>query len=127
MAILETSSPIITTLEISSQGVDTRWLSDTELAAWSESDGGDISHRRPKPTLCPRELRQIDVSRGLPRPPMQLTLLDEFLRCRERPISELLAKFLESRGSVHPAYHANNLIDQLSFTAATMFTKHAGT
>jgi hypothetical protein len=58
---------------------------------------------------------------------MQLTLLDEFLRCRERPISELLAKFLESRGSVHPAYHANNLIDQLSFTAATMFTKHAGT
>jgi hypothetical protein len=31
-----------------------------------------------------------------------LTVLDEFLRCRELPIAELLAKFLESRGSVHP-------------------------
>jgi hypothetical protein len=31
-----------------------------------------------------------------------LTLLDVFLRCRELPIAELLAKFLESRGSVHP-------------------------
>ena len=44
-------------------------------------------------------------------------MLDEFLRCRELPIAELLAKFLESRGSVHPAFHANNLIDHLSFTA----------
>ena len=36
-----------------------------------------------------------------------------------------LRKFLESRGSVHPAFHANNLIDHLSFTAATFDTKHA--
>ena len=41
-----------------------------------------------------------------------LTVLDEFLRCQELPIAELLAKFIESRGSVHPAFHANNLIDQ---------------
>ena len=32
-----------------------------------------------------------------------LTMLDEFLRCRELPIAELLAMFLASRGSVHPA------------------------
>ena len=57
---------------------------------------------------------------------MQLTVLDEFLRCRELPITELLAKFLEARGSVHPAFHANNLIDQLSFTATAVYTKHAG-
>jgi hypothetical protein len=55
-----------------------------------------------------------------------LTVLDEFLRCRELPIAELLAKFLESRGSVHPTFHANNLIDHLSFTTATIHTKHAG-
>ena len=55
-----------------------------------------------------------------------LTVLDEFLRCRELPIAELLAKFLESRGTVHPAFHANNLIDHLSFTAATIYTKPAG-
>jgi hypothetical protein len=56
----------------------------------------------------------------------QLTLLDEFLRCRELPIAELLATFLASRGSVHPAFHANNLIDHLSFTAAIIYTKPAG-
>jgi hypothetical protein len=56
-----------------------------------------------------------------------LTVLDEFLRCRELPIAELLAKFLESRGSVHPTFHANNLIDHLSFTAATIHTNHTGT
>jgi hypothetical protein len=55
-----------------------------------------------------------------------LTVLDEFLRCRELPIAELLAKFLESRGSVHPAFQANNLIDHLSFTVATIHTKHTG-
>jgi hypothetical protein len=55
-----------------------------------------------------------------------LTVLDEFLRCRELPVAELLATFLESRGSAHPAFHANNLIDQLSFTAATIYTEHAG-
>jgi hypothetical protein len=55
-----------------------------------------------------------------------LAVLDEFLRCRELPVAELLAKFLESRGSVHPAFHANNLIDHLSFTAAIIYTKHAG-
>ncbi|KXF55745.1 hypothetical protein AXA44_36510 [Rhodococcus sp. SC4] len=54
-----------------------------------------------------------------------LTVLDEFLRCRELPIAEL-AKFLESRGSVHPAFHANNLIDHLSFTAARIATTHGG-
>jgi hypothetical protein len=54
-----------------------------------------------------------------------LTVLDEFLRCPELPIAELLAKFIESRGSVHPVFHANNLIDQLSFTAAIIDTKHA--
>ena len=53
-----------------------------------------------------------------------LTVLDEFLRCRELPIAELLAKFLESRGSVHPVFQANNLIDHLSFIAATIHTKH---
>jgi hypothetical protein len=46
-----------------------------------------------------------------------LAVLDEFLRCRELPVAELLAKFLESRGSAHPAFHTNNLIDHLSFTA----------
>jgi hypothetical protein len=46
-----------------------------------------------------------------------LTVLDEFLRCRELRIAELLATFLQSRGSVHPAFDANNLIDHLSFTA----------
>jgi hypothetical protein len=56
-----------------------------------------------------------------------LAVLDEFLRCRELPIAALLAKFLESRGSVHPTFHANNLIDHLSFTAATIYTKHTGT
>jgi hypothetical protein len=56
-----------------------------------------------------------------------LTVLDEFLRSGELPIAELLAKFLESRGSVHAAFDANNLIDHLSFTAATICTKHAGT
>ncbi|HYB36225.1 MAG TPA: hypothetical protein VEF72_10915 [Mycobacterium sp.] len=56
-----------------------------------------------------------------------LAVLDEFLRCRELPIAELLAKFLESRGSVHPAFHANNLIDHLSFTAVGIATKHTGT
>jgi hypothetical protein len=55
-----------------------------------------------------------------------LTVLDEFLRCRELPIADLLAKFLESRGSVHPVFHANNLIDRLSFIAATIYTKQAG-
>ena len=55
-----------------------------------------------------------------------LAVLDEFLRCPELPIAELLAKFLESRGSVHPAFDANNLIDHLSFTAATIHTKHIG-
>jgi hypothetical protein len=55
-----------------------------------------------------------------------LAVLDEFLRCRELPIAELLAKFLESRASAHPTFHANNLIDHLSFTAATIYTKHAG-
>ena len=54
-----------------------------------------------------------------------LTVLDEFLRCQELPIAELLAKFLESRGSAHPVFHANNLIDHLSFTAATFDMKHA--
>jgi hypothetical protein len=43
-----------------------------------------------------------------PRPPMQLTVLDEFLRCRELPITELLAKFLESRGSA-----STNRVDAL--------------
>jgi hypothetical protein len=56
-----------------------------------------------------------------------LTVLDEFLRCRELPIAELLAKFLESRGSEHPAFHANNLIDHVSFTATAIHTKHTGT
>jgi hypothetical protein len=56
-----------------------------------------------------------------------LAVLDEFLRCRQLPIAELLEKFLESRGSVHPAFHANNLIDHLSFTAATIDAKHTGT
>jgi hypothetical protein len=56
-----------------------------------------------------------------------LTVLDEFLRCRELPIAELLAKFLESRGIVHPVFQANNLIDHLSFIAATIHTKHADT
>ena len=46
-----------------------------------------------------------------------LAVLDEFLRCRELPIAELLAKFLESHGSDAPAFHANNLIDHLSFTS----------
>jgi hypothetical protein len=46
-----------------------------------------------------------------------LAVLDEFLRRRELPITALLAQFLESRGSVHPTFHANNLIDHLSFTA----------
>jgi|GEM_PF-4843249 len=55
-----------------------------------------------------------------------LAVLDEFLRCRQLPIAELLAKFLESRGSAHPAFHANNLIDHLSFTAARTATKHDG-
>lgn len=55
-----------------------------------------------------------------------LAVLDEFLRCRELPIAELLATFLESRGSVHPAFDANNLIDQLSFTAAAIYTNHTG-
>jgi hypothetical protein len=55
-----------------------------------------------------------------------LAVLDEFLRCRQLPIAELLAKFLKSRGSVHPAFHANNLIDHLSFTAARTATKHHG-
>jgi hypothetical protein len=45
------------------------------------------------------------------------TVLDEFRRCRQPPIAELLATFLESRGSIHPAFDANNLIDHLSFTA----------
>jgi hypothetical protein len=54
-----------------------------------------------------------------------LTVLDEFLRCQELSIAELLAKFLESRGSLHPAFHSNNLIDHLSFTATTIHTKHA--
>jgi hypothetical protein len=56
-----------------------------------------------------------------------LAMLDEFLRCRELPIAELLTKFLKARGSVHPAFHANNLIAHLSFTATTVYTKHAGT
>jgi hypothetical protein len=55
-----------------------------------------------------------------------LAVLDEFLRCKELSIAELLAKFLESRGSVHPTFHANNLIDHLSFTIATINTKHTG-
>jgi hypothetical protein len=42
-----------------------------------------------------------------------LAVLDEFLRCPELPITELLAKFLDSRGSVHPAFHANNRSPQL--------------
>ncbi len=56
-----------------------------------------------------------------------LTVLDQFLRCQELPIAELLAKFIESWGSVHPVFHANNLIDQLSFTAAIIDTKHTDT
>lgn len=55
-----------------------------------------------------------------------LTVLDEFVRCRELPIAELLEKFLELRGSTHPAFHANNLIDHLSFTAAGRKPKHIG-
>ena len=53
-----------------------------------------------------------------------LTLLDEFLRCRQLPIAELLATFLESRGCIHPAFHANNLIDHLSFTAYHLNETH---
>ena len=53
-----------------------------------------------------------------------LTVLDEFLRCRELPIAELLAKFLESRGSVHPTFHANNLIDHLSFHSPPPSTRN---
>ena len=49
-----------------------------------------------------------------------LTVLDEFLRCSELPVAELLAKFFQSRGIVHPAFHANNLIDHLSFAAHHM-------
>ena len=49
-----------------------------------------------------------------------LAVLDEFLRCRELPIAELLAKFLESRASAHPTFHANNLIDHLSFITASI-------
>jgi hypothetical protein len=49
-----------------------------------------------------------------------ITVLDEFLRWSELPIVELLAKFLEARGSVHPAFHANNLIDHLSFITASI-------
>ena len=52
-----------------------------------------------------------------------LTVLDEFLRWRKLPIAELLASFLESRRSVHPAFHANNLIDHLSFTTASICPK----
>ena len=44
-------------------------------------------------------------------------MLDEFLRYRQLPIAELLATFLESRGSIHPAFDTNNLIDHLGFTA----------
>lgn len=45
-----------------------------------------------------------------------LTVLDQFLGCHELPIAGLLNKFIESRGSVHPVFHGNNMIDQLSFT-----------
>ena len=54
-------------------------------------------------------------------------MLDDFLRCRELPIAELLAKFLESRGSAHPAFHANNLIDHLGFTAHHLRETHRST
>jgi hypothetical protein len=58
--------------------------------------------------------------------PELLAVLDEVLRCRQMPIAELLAKVLASRDSAHPAFHANNLIDHLSFTAARTATKHHG-
>ena len=53
-----------------------------------------------------------------------LTVLDEFLRYRQLPIAELLATFLESRGSIHPAFDTNNLIDHLGFTAHHLRETH---
>jgi hypothetical protein len=46
-----------------------------------------------------------------------LTLLDEFLRCRDLPIIGLLAESLAARDSNHPGFDTCNLIDSLSFTA----------
>lgn len=46
-----------------------------------------------------------------------LTELDEFLRSGPL-IADDLASFLASQGHTHPRFAANNLIDDVSFTAA---------
>lgn len=48
-----------------------------------------------------------------------LTVVDEFLRCGDGA-AEKLACFYAHRGEAHPRFTANNLIDQVSFTAAAL-------
>lgn len=48
-----------------------------------------------------------------------LGVVDEFLRCRNGT-ADRLADFYARHGEPHPAFVANNLIDQVSFTAAAL-------
>ena len=48
-----------------------------------------------------------------------LAVVDEFLRSRS-VVADLLADFYDRRGQTHPGFVANNLIDQVSFTAAAL-------
>lgn len=48
-----------------------------------------------------------------------LAVVDEFLRARGG-VAELLADFHARRGESHPGFVANNLIDQVSLTAAAL-------
>ncbi|WP_330256888.1 hypothetical protein OG874_21395 [Nocardia sp. NBC_00565] len=46
-----------------------------------------------------------------------LTVLDDFLRCPDLPVFDLLTEFMNLRGSRHAGFDACNLVDDLSFTA----------
>lgn len=60
-----------------------------------------------------REPREQPISPHLVE---MLITLDEFLRSRDLPVSELFAQFFAARGSKHPRFDAYNFIDQFSFT-----------
>jgi hypothetical protein len=46
-------------------------------------------------------------------------MLDDFLRSRGLPVSELLTEFFTARGSTKPGLDTCNLIDGLSFAGAS--------
>jgi hypothetical protein len=64
-------------------------------------------HPADKISLTNRQIRTIHDA---------LTDLDEFLRGHPG-VREALSEFLAGRGQNHPRFDANNLIDQISFTA----------